>query len=60
MSEYEFTISLRIRHPGVDPSSITQALAIEPQHTWRAGERRRGRPASSSRAYIVKATGWEG
>jgi hypothetical protein len=42
MSEYEFTISLRIRHPGVDPSSITQALAIKPQHTWKAGDRRRG------------------
>jgi Domain of unknown function (DUF4279) len=42
MSEYEFTISLRIRHPDIDPSSITQALAIEPQHSWQAGDRRRG------------------
>jgi hypothetical protein len=41
MSEYEFTISLRIRHPTVDPSRITEALGIEPQHTWRAGDPRR-------------------
>jgi Domain of unknown function (DUF4279) len=41
MSEYEFTISLRIRHPTVDPDRITKALGIEPQHTWKAGEPRR-------------------
>jgi hypothetical protein len=41
MSEYEFTISLRIRHPTVDPDRITKALGIEPQHTWRAGDPRR-------------------
>jgi len=41
MSEYEFTISLRIRHPTVDPAKITEALGIEPQHTWRAGDPRR-------------------
>jgi Domain of unknown function (DUF4279) len=41
MSEYEFTVSLRIRHPTVDPATITAALGIEPQHTWRAGQPRR-------------------
>jgi hypothetical protein len=41
MSDYEFTMSLRIRHPNVDPDEITRALGIEPQHTWRAGEPRR-------------------
>jgi hypothetical protein len=41
MSEYEFTISLRIRHPTVDPDRITKALGIEPQHTWKAGDPRR-------------------
>jgi hypothetical protein len=41
MSEYEFTISLRIRHPTVDPDRITNALGIEPQHTWKAGDPRR-------------------
>jgi hypothetical protein len=41
MSEYEFTISLRIRHPGIDPSRITESIGVEPQHTWRAGDARR-------------------
>jgi hypothetical protein len=41
VSEYEFTISLRIRHPTIDPARITEALGIQPQHTWKAGEPRR-------------------
>ncbi len=41
MSDYEFTMSLRIRHPHVEPAEITRVLGIEPQHTWRAGEPRR-------------------
>lgn len=41
MSDYEFTVSLRIRHPTVDPATITAMLGIQPQHTWRAGEPRR-------------------
>jgi len=40
MSEYEFTVSLRIRHPTVDPATITATLGIQPQHAWRAGEPR--------------------
>lgn len=42
MNAYEFTFSLRIRHPAIEPSEITQALGIEPQHTWKAGDSRRG------------------
>ncbi|TLY63555.1 MAG: DUF4279 domain-containing protein, partial [Gammaproteobacteria bacterium] len=30
MSEYEFTISLRIRHPSIDPATITRILGMEP------------------------------
>jgi hypothetical protein len=40
MSEYEFTVSLRIRHPTIDPAAITATLGIQPQHTWRAGHAR--------------------
>ena len=40
MSAYEFTVSLRIRHPTIDPATISAALGIEPLHTWRAGEPR--------------------
>src|SRR5205807_10497461 len=42
MSEYEFTISLRIRHPTIDPAAITRMLGMEPQHTWHSGAPRRG------------------
>lgn len=40
MSDYEFTMSLRIRHPHIDPAEITRRLDIVPQHTWRAGDPR--------------------
>lgn len=40
MSEYEFTVSLRIRHPSIDPATITATLGIPPQHAWKAGEPR--------------------
>ncbi len=42
MSGYEFMMSLRIRHPRIDPAEITRALGIEPQHLWRAGDQRLG------------------
>jgi hypothetical protein len=41
MGDYEFTISLRMRHPDIDPARITSALGLQPQHSWRAGEVRR-------------------
>jgi hypothetical protein len=42
MDEYEFTISLRIRHPTMNPAAVTRELGIEPQHVWLAGDPRRG------------------
>jgi hypothetical protein len=41
MSDYEFTMSLGIRHPDIDPAEVTRNLAIEAQHMWRAGDSRR-------------------
>jgi Domain of unknown function (DUF4279) len=41
MNPDNFTVSLRIRHPTIDPAEITRTLGIEPQHSWRAGESRR-------------------
>ena len=41
MSDYEFTMSLRIRHPRVEPAEVTRRLGMEPQHSWCAGEQRR-------------------
>lgn len=40
MSEYEFTVSLRIRHPFIDPAEVTGALGIQPQHAWQSGQPR--------------------
>lgn len=37
MTQYEFTISLQLRHPDIDPARITHALGMQPQHTWQAG-----------------------
>jgi hypothetical protein len=33
-------MSLRIRHPRIDPAEITRVLGIQPQHDWRAGDLR--------------------
>ncbi len=37
----DFAVSLTIRHPSIDPEEITRALGFEPQHSWKAGEKRR-------------------
>lgn len=59
MSEYEFTISLRLRHPAIDPSNITQTLGIEPQHTWKAGDPRRA-PAGEALEGAYRESYWMG
>lgn len=59
MSEYEFTVSLRLRHPTIDPLSITQRLGIEPQHTWRAGDPRRD-PAGGALVGVYHESYWMG
>lgn len=41
MSFDNFTVSLSIRHPSIDPSEITRTLGFEPQHSWKAGDARR-------------------
>ena len=59
MSEYEFTVSLRLRHPGIDPARITQTLGIEPQHTWKTGDPRRD-PAGGALEGAYRETYWMG
>ena len=59
MSEYEFTISLRIRHPSIDPRTITQTLGIDPQHTWKAGDPRRS-PGGEARQGAYRESYWMG
>lgn len=41
MSLDDFTVSLSVRHPSIDPDEISGALGVEPRHSWKAGERRR-------------------
>ena len=57
MSEYEFTISLRLRHPDIDPASITRTLGIEPQHTWKVGDSRRD-PAGAALEGAYRESYW--
>jgi hypothetical protein len=57
MSDYEFTISLRIRHPTIEPHAITRTLGIEPQHTWKAGDARRS-PAGEALEGNYRETYW--
>jgi hypothetical protein len=35
-----FGLSLRIRHPSIDPAEISRELQLEPEHCFRAGEPR--------------------
>ena len=59
MSDYEFTMSLRIRHPQIDPAEITRNLGIEAQHMWRAGEPRRD-PAGGEIGGQYRESYWTG
>src|SRR6201993_2926214 len=38
---FSYAVSLRVRHPNLDPARLTETLHIEPLHSWRAGEPRR-------------------
>jgi hypothetical protein len=41
-------LSLRIRHPSIDPTKITAALGLEPEHCFKAGDARAARSAGGS------------
>jgi len=50
-THYHFRISLRVRHPAMDPEQITEALGIKPKRFWKAGEPRqtpKGMPLAGS------------
>ena len=38
---FTYAISLRVRHPNLDPARLTETLHLEPIHCWQAGEPRR-------------------
>src|SRR3569833_2225536 len=59
-SAFSYAMSLRVRHPNVDPAVLTKALHLEPLHCWRAGEPRRSASGDAlggeaSRALLVGA-----
>jgi hypothetical protein len=37
---YPFQLSLRIRHPSIDPEQISQQLGMDAEHSFRAGDPR--------------------
>lgn len=45
-----FQLSLRIKHPSMDPADISQELGIEPEHSFRAGQPRRSKSGLASAA----------
>jgi len=45
---YPFQLSLRVRHPSIDPAAISRELQMEPEHSFRAGE-----PRDPSRSLAV-------
>jgi hypothetical protein len=57
MSDYEFTMSLGVRHPDIDPAQITRALGLEPGHEWRKGDERQD-PAGSALGGNHRASYW--
>jgi len=38
---YSYSVSLRISHPSMDPTTLTKSLRLKPSNAWKAGEPRR-------------------
>jgi hypothetical protein len=43
-----FELSLRVRHPSMDPAEVSRELALEAEHSFRAGEPRRSRSETTA------------
>ena len=41
MNPFTYSVSLRVRHPTADLLKLGSELALEPRHSWTAGEPRR-------------------
>lgn len=52
MNPYDYSISLRIRHPDIDPSKITDRLEITPKV-----QRKKGDPSCEESYWSAKLTG---
>jgi len=47
-SSYPFQLSLRIRHPSIDPDEVSRQLGIDAEHSFRAGA-----PREASRSTVT-------
>jgi hypothetical protein len=50
-----FQLSLRIRHPSMDPTAISKEFRIEPEHSFRAGQPRHSRSGVAPAAVHVES-----
>jgi hypothetical protein len=57
MQGYEYRVSLRIRHPSIDPAELTTQLGLAPLHSWRAGDERPAQAAEPA-AGSYRETYW--
>lgn len=46
-SAFSYSVSLRVRHPTMDPAVLTETLRTEPEHAWKAGDPRRSQGGSA-------------
>lgn len=59
MNDFDYSVSIRIRHPSIDPQKLTTMLGFAPQYSWRAGDRKpEGSGESGSATY--RETYWLG
>jgi len=46
-SAYTYAVSLRVRHPTLDPAILTETLKLDPVHSWKAGDPRRSQTGAA-------------
>ena len=54
---YSYSVSLRISHPRMDPSTLTKSLRLKPSNSWKAGEPRRT-PTGNSLKGVNRGSFW--
>ena len=47
-SAYTYAVSLRVRHPELDPAILTDTLKLAPAHSWKAGAPRQSQSGTAA------------
>jgi hypothetical protein len=47
-SAYTYSVSLRVRHPTLDPAILTDTLKLDPAHSWKAGDPRQSQTGAAA------------